>query len=193
MPEATAAKIQCPACGHAQQEEMPTDVCLFFYKCPACQTVIRPKPGDCCVFCSYSDRLCPPREAGECCGPTMDPGEGSGRILLVDDQKAIVDGLTMFFERAGKHVVACSTFEAARQALLTSSFDTLLTDVRLGAYNGLQLAVIARQQNPTMRIVVFSGVDDPVLRNEATRLSATYLLKPVRGKELLDLMESAGS
>ena len=69
MPEATVATISCPACGHAEEEELPTNVCLFFYECPACETVVRPKPGDCCVFCSYSDRLCPPREAGECCAP----------------------------------------------------------------------------------------------------------------------------
>ena len=114
----------------------------------------------------------------------------SCRILVVDDQKAILDGLAMFFRRAEKCVTACRTFEEARQALRSSSFDALLTDVRLGAYNGLQLALIARQQNPAIRIVVFSGVDDPVLREEATRLSATYVLKPIRGQELLALIES---
>lgn len=69
LPEPTVAKISCPACGHAEEEELTTHVCLFFYECPACDTVVRPKPGDCCAFCSYSDRLCPSREAGEYGGP----------------------------------------------------------------------------------------------------------------------------
>jgi len=38
---------------------MPTDQCVFFYECPHCKTVLRPKPGDCCVFCSYGDKRCP--------------------------------------------------------------------------------------------------------------------------------------
>lgn len=116
----------------------------------------------------------------------------SGRILLVEDQKAILDGLAMFFRQAGKFVIECRTFEVARQALLSSSFNALVTDVRLGAFNGLQLAVIARQQNPAMRIIVFSAMDDPVLRGEAASLSATYVLKPVSGEELLDLIEWEG-
>jgi hypothetical protein len=42
---------------------MPSDACQFFYDCPGCGAVLRPKPGDCCVFCSYGDRPCPPVQA----------------------------------------------------------------------------------------------------------------------------------
>jgi hypothetical protein len=65
--EAVTAILTCPACGHQAREPMPDDRCIYFYECRACRTLLRPKPGDCCVFCSYGDRACPPREAGECC------------------------------------------------------------------------------------------------------------------------------
>jgi hypothetical protein len=39
---------------------MPTDACQIVFLCPACQAVLRPKPGDCCVFCSYGSVPCPP-------------------------------------------------------------------------------------------------------------------------------------
>jgi hypothetical protein len=39
---------------------MPTDACQFFYQCINCQTVLKPKRGDCCVFCSYGSVPCPP-------------------------------------------------------------------------------------------------------------------------------------
>jgi hypothetical protein len=39
---------------------MPTDACQFFYECVQCKTVLRPKAGDCCVFCSYGSVKCPP-------------------------------------------------------------------------------------------------------------------------------------
>jgi len=40
---------------------MPDDACLHFFECLGCRTVLRPRPGDCCVFCSYGDAPCPPR------------------------------------------------------------------------------------------------------------------------------------
>jgi hypothetical protein len=42
---------------------MPTDACQFFYDCKGCGAVLKPKAGDCCVFCSYGDVPCPPIQA----------------------------------------------------------------------------------------------------------------------------------
>jgi hypothetical protein len=52
--------ITCPLCGHPENESMPVDVCQFFYDCKGCGRLLRPKPGDCCVYCSYGDVPCPP-------------------------------------------------------------------------------------------------------------------------------------
>ena len=64
--------ITCPRCGHAKQELMPTDACLWSYECSACRALLHPKAGDCCVFCSYGSVPCPPvqlkrRTGGGCC------------------------------------------------------------------------------------------------------------------------------
>ena len=59
--------ITCPNCGHPERELMPTDACQFFYDCAACSAVLKPKKGDCCVFCSYGDIPCPPIQAGAAC------------------------------------------------------------------------------------------------------------------------------
>jgi hypothetical protein len=56
--------ITCPHCGFAQCEEMPIDACQLFYDCQRCATRLRPKPGDCCVFCSFGSVPCPPRQPG---------------------------------------------------------------------------------------------------------------------------------
>ena len=55
--------ITCPYCGERRTERMPTDACLFFYECARCKARLRPKPGDCCVFCSYGSVKCPPMQA----------------------------------------------------------------------------------------------------------------------------------
>ena len=48
---------------------MPTNACLFFYDCPGCGRLLKPRPGDCCVFCSFGDVPCPPVQAQKgCCG-----------------------------------------------------------------------------------------------------------------------------
>ena len=59
--------LTCPRCGHARPERMPTDACQFFYECRHCNAVLRPLAGDCCVFCSYADLKCPPKQKGEPC------------------------------------------------------------------------------------------------------------------------------
>jgi hypothetical protein len=59
--------LRCPACGGESAETMPVDACVFFHTCRHCGSVLRPKPGDCCVFCSYGSAPCPPVQRGECC------------------------------------------------------------------------------------------------------------------------------
>jgi hypothetical protein len=69
--------LTCPQCGQHATETMPTDACQFFYECKSCGTVLRPKGGDCCVFCSYGSVPCPPIQeaqaggtAWNCCAPS---------------------------------------------------------------------------------------------------------------------------
>ena len=59
--------ITCPKCGHRAEERMPINACLFFYDCSGCHTRLKPKPGDCCVFCSYGTVPCPPIQSNERC------------------------------------------------------------------------------------------------------------------------------
>jgi len=55
--------ITCPHCGTAKPEVMPTDACQFFYVCTGCGMKLRPKPRDCCVFCSFGSVPCPLMQA----------------------------------------------------------------------------------------------------------------------------------
>ncbi len=63
------SQITCPACGYQKLEVMPTDACQWFYECEACHELLKPKLGDCCVYCSYGSMKCPPIQTGtSCCG-----------------------------------------------------------------------------------------------------------------------------
>jgi len=113
------------------------------------------------------------------------------KILIVDDDPSLLEALERSFIEAGEDVVAHDSFEDARRVLQTTRFDALITDVRLGAFNGLQLAVIGRDTYPDIRLIVFSGFDDPVLRTEAEHVGATYMVKPVTGARLLEVLREA--
>ena len=65
--------LTCPLCGKAKMLTMPTDACLFFHECSGCHATLKPKPGDCCVFCSYGDVSCPPiQRQANCCAKRED-------------------------------------------------------------------------------------------------------------------------
>jgi DNA-binding response OmpR family regulator len=107
-------------------------------------------------------------------------------LLLVDDDLALLHALSRFLSDNGYDVIPCNTFEDAKHEIAARRPDILVTDVRLGAFNGLQLALLARDVRPDVRLVVFSGFDDPVLKEEARRIGATYLVKPVSGHALIE-------
>jgi MerC mercury resistance protein len=56
------SEITCPKCGVRRKERMRSDACQFFYECRGCGALLRPKQGDCCVFCSYGSVKCPPTQ-----------------------------------------------------------------------------------------------------------------------------------
>ncbi|NHJ38568.1 MAG: hypothetical protein FK731_00950 [Asgard group archaeon] len=54
--------ITCPECSYEKEEEMPTDYCQLIYQCTNCGAILKPKKGDCCVYCSYGTERCPPMQ-----------------------------------------------------------------------------------------------------------------------------------
>jgi DNA-binding response OmpR family regulator len=112
----------------------------------------------------------------------------SNRILAVDDDALYLAGLGELLTVAGYEVRLANTFEAAKHALDAELPDLLLVDVRLGAYNGLQL--VSRTSSGPNRIpaIVVSGFDDAVLRADAAAFGARYMLKPIAAPTLLGLL-----
>lgn len=51
--------ITCPNCDYQCLEIMPYESCQYFYECKSCGKLLKPLPGDCCVFCSYASMNCP--------------------------------------------------------------------------------------------------------------------------------------
>ena len=111
------------------------------------------------------------------------------RVLIVDDEPAIVEALKLILQRHGYEVTGATTFDEGRRLLReTPPPDVLLTDVRLGSYNGLQLVVL---RNPRTAAIIMSGYWDTTIADEGRQHGAIYLLKPVPPAQLLDTIERA--
>ena len=106
------------------------------------------------------------------------------QILILEDDEHTAEGYAEGLRLAGHSVVTCTRFEEAREHLARFTPDILLTDVRVGEFNGLYLALLFRKASPTGRVIVISGYDDPVIRSESARMEAEFLLKPITVSEL---------
>ena len=108
------------------------------------------------------------------------------RVLIVDDDEVYLEGMKELLEDAGYVVDLASSFDDGKQRLREHSPDLLIIDVRLGAFNGLQLISTGRVRIPA---IVVTGFDDTVLRADADGFGASYVVKPIKPSALLDLIE----
>lgn len=115
----------------------------------------------------------------------------SKSVLLVDDDEQMLGLVGHWLEDAGYEVTACSRFETARDCMLASRPDALVTDLRLGAYNGLQLALRASQNGPDTVVLVMSAYDDIVSRRDAAAFGSRFILKPFGREALLAELSQA--
>jgi DNA-binding response OmpR family regulator len=111
-------------------------------------------------------------------------------VLIAEDDPATLVGLAGYLRGEGFSAIPLPTFAEARRIMPFAKPDVVVADVRLGEYNGLQLAVQARGLDPPPVIIVTSGFDDPVLKAEAERLGATFLMKPFEPSQLLQMISS---
>jgi two-component system response regulator HydG len=108
------------------------------------------------------------------------------RVLIVDDDEVYLEGMKELLEDAGYVVDLASSFDDGKQRLREHSPDLLIIDVRLGAFNGLQLISTGRVRIPA---IVVTGFDDTVLRADADGFGASYVVKPIKPAALLELIE----
>jgi DNA-binding NtrC family response regulator len=76
------------------------------------------------------------------------------------------------------------TLEEGRRLAREANRDLIVLDVRLGPYNGLELAIIEHPDHPNRPLIVTSGHADPVLQAEATKNRAVFLEKPIDSDRL---------
>jgi two-component system, response regulator RegA len=122
-------------------------------------------------------------------------GARLGPVVVVEDDPVTLAGWMELLGEAGYDVVGAASFEQGREAL-KSRPALLIVDVRLGAYNGLQLIIRARSDRPDLPLILVTGYADDAVRSAAELWGALYLEKPVDPDRLLsaiaDALEATG-
>jgi PAS domain S-box-containing protein len=99
-------------------------------------------------------------------------------ILMVEDDRDILEVIFALVEEAGHEVIACTSAEKALEALERADFDVLFTDVGLPGMSGVELARHALERYPTLRVVFASGYGRSLGADDLPEANVTILPKP---------------
>jgi DNA-binding NtrC family response regulator len=114
------------------------------------------------------------------------------RILIVDDEPSILSVLGTLLKAQSHEVTPARSGEAALNLLKTQSFDLMISDIRMGSMDGMQLLQHVRRAHPGLAVIMltaFGTVDTAV---EAMKEGAfDYVTKPFKVDELLITVQRA--
>lgn len=114
------------------------------------------------------------------------------RILLVEDEKKIREGLAAMIEQASFGMSVAGQADNGKEALQwlkTHGADAVVTDIRMGEMNGIEMLIRLRALYPELPVVIVSGYGDFEYAKEAIRHGVVdYLLKPVNKTELCSVL-----
>jgi len=113
------------------------------------------------------------------------------RILFVDDEKNILDGVRRMLHAARNRweMEFVTSGDAALLALKERAFDVVVSDLRMPGMDGAELLGHIRDQFPGTARIVLSGYSDPTLAARATPVAHRVLGKPCDAKELMDTID----
>ncbi len=107
------------------------------------------------------------------------------KALVVNSDPRRVQECARALRHEGYVVFEATAFAEGRRLWLTERPQILVVDIVLGDFNGLQLAMRARDDQPDVRVVITCPFSDAVLEAETRRLGATFLAGPVDPAQVL--------
>jgi CheY-like chemotaxis protein len=111
-------------------------------------------------------------------------------VLVVEDDITALYGILELLRDAGYECTGAATYDAAQQLLSLRPYDLLITDVRLGSFNGLQLVRQCSHDYPGMAFIVVTASPDAMTDIEARRYGAACVAKPIQRGRLLEAVAS---
>ena len=108
------------------------------------------------------------------------------RLLLVDDDPFILEGIGEDLESNGYQVTRASSGESAVELLESNHFDLVITDLVMASTDGIQVLKKTKELNSDIQVIILTGFGDIDSAVEALRGQADdFLLKPCESQEML--------
>ena len=108
------------------------------------------------------------------------------KLLLVDDDPFILEGIGEGLERNGYHVTRASNGETTVELLESNRFDLVITDLVMDSTVGIQVLKKTKELNSDVQVIILTGFGDIDSAIEALRSQADdFLLKPCESQEML--------
>ncbi len=103
------------------------------------------------------------------------------KILVVDDDPAILNLCATALRASGHQVVTCDSGGPALEAALRQSFDLALCDLNLPDVHGLEVVRAIKMQAPALAVIVMSALDPNEWASASSEAGAAHFLsKPLR-------------
>lgn len=116
----------------------------------------------------------------------------AGRILVVDDDRSLVELVRMRLEAANYEVATASSAEEAQEAAKAQLFDLSIVDLKLDSEDGISVMEKLHSIQPEMPVVILTAHGSIESAVEAMRKGAySFLTKPFESRDLLLQIEKA--
>ncbi|HUZ18620.1 MAG TPA: response regulator [Spirochaetia bacterium] len=113
------------------------------------------------------------------------------RVLVVDDEEAVIDLIRILLVEAGYEVATAENGRAALDRVKTFGPELVITDITMPDMEGIELMSRLRKSNKGLPIIAMSGNAVGMSFLKATKLfgAVATLLKPFSNQELLEVVE----
>jgi DNA-binding NtrC family response regulator len=113
------------------------------------------------------------------------------RILVVDDEENSRNVLSQYIIGWGHNVITAKSGEEALDTMAESSFDIVITDLRMTGISGIDLLREIKKNNPDTGALIITAFGEMDSYIEAMNLGAfDYLIKPIKLDELKKVISS---
>ena len=114
------------------------------------------------------------------------------RVLLVDDERNLLDTLAKRLRQRKLDVLCADSGRKALEIVGEQDFDVVILDIRMPDMNGLDTLKAIKNVKPSTEVIMLTGIDDVELAIESIENGAfDHLVKPASIEELVDLIEFA--
>ncbi|MBN1993231.1 MAG: response regulator [Anaerolineae bacterium] len=114
------------------------------------------------------------------------------RILVVDDEKGVVDSCGRILQRQGFTVLGKTDSTSVPKLLKKETFDLLLTDIRMPKIDGLKLLQLAKEIDPHLTVILITGYGTMEDAIKAIHLGAQgFLMKPFEPEDLIATIQDS--